>query len=71
MLKQDLIMCKNHPAGTGFEGMKGSRRAAERFGTVRDQERPLVEDAASVAVDGPELKGSCKEAGACHHERNL
>jgi hypothetical protein len=24
----DLIMCKSHPGGTGFEGMKGSWRAA-------------------------------------------
>ena len=29
LLKHDLVMCKGHPDGTGFEGMKGSRRAAE------------------------------------------
>jgi hypothetical protein len=25
----DLVMCKSYPGGTSFEGMKGSRRAAE------------------------------------------
>ena len=29
LLQLDLVMCKGHPGGTGFEGMKGSRRAAE------------------------------------------
>jgi hypothetical protein len=29
LLQWDLVMCKGHPGGTGFEGMKGSRRAAE------------------------------------------
>lgn len=24
-----LVMCKSHPGGTGFEGVKGSWRAAE------------------------------------------
>jgi hypothetical protein len=32
-----------------------------RLGTGRGQGRPLGEGTASVAVDGPELKGSCKE----------
>ena len=36
MLQLDLIMCKNHPGGTGFESMKGSWRAAE----VRHCESP-------------------------------
>ena len=31
-----LVMCKGHPGGTGFEGMKGSRKAAE----ARYCERP-------------------------------
>jgi hypothetical protein len=46
------------PGGIGFEVMKGSCRAAE----VRDCERPwkaIGEGAASVAIDGPGLKGSC------------
>ena len=29
LLQQDLVICKGHPGGTGFEGMKGSRKAAE------------------------------------------
>jgi hypothetical protein len=51
-------LCKGHPGGTGFEGMKGSRRVAE----ARHCERPwkdIGEGVASVAIDGPELKGSC------------
>ena len=58
VLQLDLVMCKNHPGGTGFEGMKGSWRAAEAW----DCERPwkaIGEGAASVAIDGPGMKGSC------------
>jgi hypothetical protein len=58
LLQQDLVMCKGHPDGTGFEGMKGSRRAAE----ARHCEKPWKatgEGAASIEVDGPGLKGSC------------
>ena len=59
MLWLGLVMCKSHPGGTGFEGMKGSRRAAE----ARHCERPwkaIGEGAASVAIDVPGQKGSCK-----------
>ena len=38
MLQLYLVMCKSHPAGTGFEGMKGSWRAAE----ARHYERPRM-----------------------------
>jgi hypothetical protein len=31
MLQLDLLMCKNHLGGTGFEGMKGSWRASEAW----------------------------------------
>ena len=58
LLQRDLVMCKGHPCGTGFEGMKGSCRAAE----VWHCERPwkaIGEGAASVAIEGPGLKGSC------------
>ena len=58
VLHWDLVMCKNHPGGTGFEGMKGSCRAVE----ARQCERPWKasgEGAASVAIDGPGLKVSC------------
>ena len=52
-------MCiRDSPGGTGFEGMKGSRRAAK----ARLCERPwkaIGEGAASVAIEGPGLKGSC------------
>ena len=50
-------MCKSYPGGTSFEGKKGLRKAAE----ARHCERPwkaIGEGAASVAIDGPGLKGS-------------
>jgi hypothetical protein len=63
-------MCKCHPGGTGFEGMKGSCRAAE----AQHCERPwkaISEGTTSVAIDGPGLKGSCKGIEICHHEGSL
>ena len=54
-------MCEHHPGGTGFEGMKGSWKAAE----VSHYARPgktIGEGAVSVAAEGPGLKESCKEA---------
>jgi hypothetical protein len=58
LLRQGLVMCRGHPGGTGFEGMKGSRRAAEAQHCKRPWEA-IGEGAASVATDGPGLKGSC------------
>jgi hypothetical protein len=49
--------------------MKGSWRPAEGHG-----ERPgktTGEGATSFVGEGPELKGSCKEAEACCHGQNL
>jgi hypothetical protein len=63
-------MCKSYSGGTGFEGMKGSRRAAE----AQHCERPwnaIGEVATSVAIDGPGQNGSCKGVEACHHEESL
>jgi hypothetical protein len=60
LLQQDLVICKGHPGGTGFERIKGSHRAAE----ARHCERPwkaIGEVAASVAIHGPILKGSCSD----------
>ena len=51
-------MCKSHPGGTGFEGMKGSHRAAEALYCERPW-KAIGEGAASVAIVGPGLKGSC------------
>ena len=62
-------MCKSHPRGTGFEGMKGSCREAE----AEHCEGPLEaigEGAASVAIVGPGLKGSCKGVEAWYHEKS-
>ena len=44
-------MCKSHPGGTGFAGMKGSWTAAEA--------QPCEKSAEAIAVEGPGLKGSC------------
>lgn len=66
----NLVTYKSHPRGTGFEGMKGSWRATE----ARHCERPwkaIGEGAASVAIDGLGLKGSCKEGKAWHHGQSL
>ena len=41
VLHWDLVMCKNHPGGTGFEGMKGSWRTAEAWHS-ENLRRPLV-----------------------------
>jgi hypothetical protein len=60
-------MCKSHPDGTGFEGMKGLCRAAE----AQHCERPwkaIGEGAASVAIDGPGLKGSSSVWRCQYHE---
>ena len=50
--------------------MKGSRRAPE----VWHCERPwkaIGVDAASVSIDDPGLKGSCKGVEAWHNEESL
>ena len=70
MLQLDLVMCYNQPAGTGFEGMKGSWRAAETWHCERPG-KAIGEGAASVPVDGSGLKGPCKEVEAWHHEESL
>jgi hypothetical protein len=70
MQQQDLVMGKSHPGGTGFEGMKGSCRAAE----AQHCDKPWKatgEGAASVAIDGSGQKGSCKGVEAWHHEESL
>ena len=58
MLWLDLVICKSYPGGTGFEGMKGSCRAAEAQHCDRSR-KAIGEGAASVAIDGPGVKGSC------------
>jgi hypothetical protein len=63
-------MCKGHPGGTGFEGMKGSCRAAK----ARLRERPgkaIGVGTASVAIDVPGLNGSLKGLEDWHHEESL
>ena len=58
MNKHDLVICKSHPGGTGFEGVKESCRAAE----AQHCERPwkaIGEGTASAAIYVPGVKGSC------------
>jgi hypothetical protein len=50
--------------------MKGSWRAAEAWPFERTGEA-IGEGAASVADESPELKGSCRELEAWHHEESL
>jgi len=65
-------MCRSHPGGTGFEGMKGSWRAAEAW-HCESPWKAVDEGAASasVAINGLGLKGSCKGIEAWHHEESL
>ena len=70
MLQLDLVICKNHPGGAGLEGMKGSQRPAEAWYCERPG-KATNEDAASIAVDVPLLKGSCKEVEAWHYREGL
>ena len=55
------------PGGSGFEGMKGSGRAAEAQHCERPWKAIGEEGAASVVIEGPGLKGSCKGVEAWHH----
>jgi hypothetical protein len=63
-------MCKSHPGGTGFEGMRGSWREAEAWQCERSG-KVIGEGTASIAVDGLGLKGLCKGVEAGHHEESL
>ena len=47
-------MCKGHPGGTGFEGMKELSRAAEAWHCERPW-KAIGEGAASVAIDSSVL----------------
>ena len=57
LLQRDLVICKGHPDGTGFEGMKRPRKAAEAWHCERPW-KAIGEGVASVAIEGPGLKGS-------------
>ena len=58
LLQRNLVICKGHPGGTGFEGMKGSHKAAEAWHCERPW-KAIGEGATVVAIEGPGLKGSC------------
>ena len=70
MLQLDLVICKNCLGGTGFQGMKGSMRAAEAWNS-EDLGRATDKAVASATADGPGLKGPCKEVEAWYHDGNL
>ena len=63
-------MCKSFTGSTGFEDMKGSCRTAESQHCERPR-KVIGEGAASVAIDGLGLKGSCKGVEAWQHEESL
>jgi hypothetical protein len=63
-------MCKSHLACTCFEDMKGLCRAAEAQQCERTW-KAFGEGAASVAINDPGQKGSCKGVEAWHHEESL
>jgi hypothetical protein len=60
-------MFKNHPGDTGFEGMKGSWRAAEDWHC----ERPWKAIGEGAASDDPGLKGSHKEVEPWHNKESM
>jgi hypothetical protein len=60
-------MCKSHPGISVFEDMKASRRTAEAWCCDRLWKN-ICERKASISVDGPGLKGPCKEVEEWHHE---
>ena len=66
----DFVRLKSHPGGTGFESINGSCKAAESGHCDRPW-KAIGEGAASVAIDGPGQKGSCKGVEAWHHEESL
>ena len=51
-------MCKGHPGGTGFEGIKELSRAAEAWHCERPW-KAIGEGANSGEIDVPVLKRSC------------
>jgi hypothetical protein len=53
-------MYKVHPGGTDFEGIKRSWRTAEAWHCERPW-KTIGEDAVSVAIEGPGLKGHAKK----------
>ena len=62
-------MCKSHQIGTGFEGMKGSCRAAEAQHCERLW-KAIGKGEASVAIDGSGLNRLGKGFEAWHHEES-
>jgi hypothetical protein len=66
-LQLDLLMYKNHPGGTSFEGLKGSWRTAKAWHCERPR-KAIGERAVSVVINGLGLKESCKELETWHHE---
>ena len=63
-------MCKNHPGGTGFEGMKVSRRTAEAWHCGKSW-MAIDESADSVAIYSPGLMVPFKGVEAWNREESL
>jgi hypothetical protein len=64
-------MCQSHPDGADFEGTRyGSWRVTGAWHCEIKGEA-VGKGAASVAVEGPDLKGLCKETEAWHLEESI
>ena len=67
-LQLGLVVCKNKPGGSGFDGRKKSWRTAEAWHCKRPG-KAIGDGSASFAIDGPGLKGSCRKVEVLHEER--
>jgi hypothetical protein len=63
MLKLDMVICRNHPDGTGFEGRKGVWRAAEAWHCERPG-KTTGKGTASIVVYNLGLKRSWQDVEA-------
>lgn len=54
--------CKSHSGSTGFEGMKGSCKAAKAWHCARPAEA-MLEGATSVVIEA-RIEGSCRKVEA-------
>jgi hypothetical protein len=60
VLHWDLVMCKSHPGGTGFEGIRGHEEQL-RLGTVRGHARSLVNVQPQLQLMAQDRRGHAKE----------
>jgi hypothetical protein len=59
-------MCKNH-----YGGMKAGRGHGEQLRHCESPSEATGKGAVSITVDGPGMKGTCKEVEAWHYSESL